>query len=367
MASILVIDDDVEILEMLRLLLEKREGHEVLLSASGKDGLSKAIDHPPDLAIVDIMMPDITGFEVCRRLREEPKTASVPILVLTARGHSVDREAALNMGADAYLSKPVTTQELAAQVNELLEQHVASKPSPDARSIAMLSLKGGVGVTTLVVNMAASLTQTRGGGVCLVDLCPASGHAALQLGLRPQPNWSRLAQNDQPSLKEIERCLLPHRSGLQLLASPMVPPTEEHLTRARVDHLLQSLQHQFATLVIDTPSILNEATSAVLDAASVIGIVATAEPASIQTTIGTLRSLKPWSDKLQIILNQPRPGLQISADALARIFKQPPLTTMPFDQKQNQALSQGKPLALSTPDSAFAKAIRALPWKMLRP
>ncbi len=367
MASILVIDDDVEILEMLRLLLEEREGHEVILSASGEDGLSKAMDDPPDLVIVDIMMPDITGFEVCRRLREEPATASLPILVLTARGHSVDREAALKTGADAYLAKPVTTQDLADQVNDLLEEHVASEPAPDAKSLVLLSLKGGVGVTTLAVNMAVSLTQTRTGGVCLVDLCPTSGHAALQLGLRPQPNWSTLLQEEQPSAKTLESCLLSHQSGLQLLASPMVPPVGECLTQTNVAHILESLLQQFATVVVDAPSLLGEATAAALDAASVIGLVAMAEPASIQTTIGTLRSMERWSDKIQIVLNQTRPNLQIAPDALARVFKRAPLATIPFEQRQSQALSQGEPLALSTPDSAFAKAIRSLPWKMLRP
>ncbi|OQY30248.1 MAG: hypothetical protein B6243_10665 [Anaerolineaceae bacterium 4572_5.2] len=94
MASILVIDDNYDMLEMLRIALSHRGGHRVSLCANGEDGLKLAKSERPDLAIVDVMMPDISGYEVVRQLRSEPKTEDMSIIILTARGQPVDKIAA---------------------------------------------------------------------------------------------------------------------------------------------------------------------------------------------------------------------------------------------------------------------------------
>ena len=108
MARILVIDDNADLLQMIRLLLTERGGHEVVLSAEGADGLAKAAENPPDLAIVDVMMPGMTGYQVCRKLRETPATADIPIIILTARGQDIDRQASLDAGADVYIASTVS-------------------------------------------------------------------------------------------------------------------------------------------------------------------------------------------------------------------------------------------------------------------
>ena len=122
MAKILVIDDNADLLQMMRLILRDRGKHEVILSADGADGLSRAVTDPPDLAIVDVMMPGITGYDVVRRLREHAQTAEMPILILTARGQMIDRQTALQAGANDHMAKPVTPQALLEKVDELLGQ-----------------------------------------------------------------------------------------------------------------------------------------------------------------------------------------------------------------------------------------------------
>ena len=124
MAKILVIDDNADLLQMLRLILQERGKHEVILSGDGADGLSRALASPPDLAIVDVMMPGITGYDVVRRMREMPQTSSVPILVLTARGQTIDQQTALQAGANAFMAKPVTPQTLLEQVENLSLIHI---------------------------------------------------------------------------------------------------------------------------------------------------------------------------------------------------------------------------------------------------
>lgn len=361
MARILVIDDNADLLEMIRVLLEERGGHQAVLSADGEDGLAKALADPPDLAIIDVMMPDISGYDICRQLRANPDTASIPIIVITARGQPVDREAALEAGADDYMAKPIAMQELLDHANGLL----AKKGPVSAKIIVLLSLRGGVGVTTLAVNVAAALAQAGDGEICLVDLCPSSGHVALQLGLRPEPNWSDLAKAIVPDAQSIEAHLLQHGSGLRVLASSVLPTAGQSLSQGMVQAALTAMQQRFAVTVVDTPSVLDEATMAALEAATVVGLVVTAEAPSIQTTIGTLRALKQWSDKLQIILNQNLPGAQLPAGAVERALKRPLIGIVPFDPAQAQVLAQGTPLALRNPNSPLAQAVKVLAQELV--
>jgi pilus assembly protein CpaE len=359
MAKILVIDDDAEFLDMVRLILE-RQGHQVELSADGMEGLEKALADPPDLAIIDVMMPGVTGYEICRKMRANFPTASTPIIILTARGQPVDRRAALDAGADDHMTKPVTMAELSERVNDLLERRAVAQRSPFAGTVVLLSLRGGVGVTTLAVNLAATLAQAGDGAACLADLCPSSGHAALQLGLRPDPNWSGLVQVADPGEDVIETHLLKHDSGLHVLASPIFPVVGPGLPQAVARATLGVLRRRFAATVVDAPSVLDEATMVALEVATIVGLVITAESPSIQTTVGTLRALTQWSAKFQIILNQVTPEAQPSAEAIERALKRPLIATIPFDPTQAKALAKGVPLALHNPTSPMARAVQGL-------
>lgn len=377
MAKILVIDDESEFLDVMRLVLEQRGGHQAVLSADSVDGLAQALADPPDLAIIDVMMPGMNGYEVCRQLRADPATASVPIIILTARGQLVDRQAALDAGADEYLTKPIPATELLEWVNDLLARKVPEEPPALKGTVVLMSLRGGVGVTTLAVNLAATLAQAgddsppvgrAGGGraVCLIDLCSSSGHVALQLGLRPEPNWSDLARPSVPNTEIIEAHLLQHASGLRVLASPVLPIVRQGLPRIVVQRMLTILHQRFSAIVVDAPSVLDETTMAVLEAATTVGLVINAEPPSIQAAIGTLRVLNQWSAKLQIILNHVTPESRLPTGAIERALKRPLAWTIPFDPAQARALTQGTPLALHSPNSPLALAVRELAQTLSR-
>ena len=360
MAKILVIDDNVDLLETIRQILALRGGHQVVVSAEGTDGLAKAVADPPDLAIVDVMMPGVSGYEICRQLRANPRTASVPIIVFTARGQPVDRQAAMDVGADDYMAKPVPMKELLERVNDLLAKRAAETAHVLAGMVVLLSLRGGVGVTTLAVNLAATLARARDEAACLVDLCPSSGHVALHLGLRPEPNWSDLVKIGVPDVEFVEALLLQHASGLRVLASPMLPVVGHGLPRTVVETTLRVLRRRFAAVVVDAPSVLDEAAMAAFDAATVVGLVVTPDAPSIQTAVGTMRALGQWSDKFQIILNQITPGAKLPTEAIERALKRSLLGTIPFDPAQARALGHGAPLALHSSTSPLAQAVRGL-------
>ena len=356
MAKILVIDDNPELLQMIELILEKQGGHRVLLSAEGEEGLQKAISSSPDLAIVDVMMPGVSGYEICRQMRANPATADIPILILTARGQSIDRQAALDAGADEHLVKPVEGPELLEHVDRLLHENAEGKGPLMKGTVALFSPRGGVGVTTLAVNLALTLTQARPGTTCLVDLCPSSGHVALQLGLRPKPNWAGLLKNDAAAAEEVNQLLLKHRSELHVMASPIFPVAGRGLSRKAVLTMLQALQEDYQAIIVDTPSILSEATMATLDVASVVGLVITPEAPSIQSAVGTLRALKQRGSKLHVILNHTTPRAQAAPQAIEKALRRPLVQSIPFDPDQARALSRGNPLAIGDPGSALAQA-----------
>lgn len=368
MAKILVIDDNIEFLELLRVLLEQRGGHQTIISADGTDGLFKALADPPDLVILDVMMPAISGYEICRQLRANSSTASIPIIILTARAQLVDHRAALDAGADDHMVKPVDMEKLLRRVNDLLQEKEQKEPEETpslTQTIVLSSLRGGVGVTTLAVNVAVTLAQARGEAVCLVDLSSSSGHAALQLGLRPEPNWSGLTQGDIPAGDAIESRLLQHKSGLRVLASPVLPTVGPGLSKRATLATMKALKQRFPIIIVDAPAVLNEAAMTALEIAKVVGLVVTAEPPSIQTAVGTLRALKQWSEKFHIILNQVAPGPQLPQEALERALKRPLVESILFDPAQARALAQGAPLALSNPSSPLAQSARALGRQLL--
>ena len=120
--TILVIDDDPDLRLMLKAQLERRS-HRVVVASSGRDGLQKAYQARPDLVILDIMMPGMDGWEVCRRLRE---LSSVPIIMLTARNMQGDVVKGLESGADDYLVKPFSTAELDARIQAVLRRSGSS-------------------------------------------------------------------------------------------------------------------------------------------------------------------------------------------------------------------------------------------------
>lgn len=116
---ILAADDDADIRELVAFRLE-RSGYTVLQAADGEEALALALEHKPDLAVLDVMMPKMDGFEVVRRLRAEEATKRMPIIMLTARAQDSDVEEGFESGADDYLRKPFSPQELRARVQAIL-------------------------------------------------------------------------------------------------------------------------------------------------------------------------------------------------------------------------------------------------------
>lgn len=140
-ASVLVVEDEPDIRALVAFHLE-REGFQVRTARSGAEGLTRVKTAAPDLIILDLMLPELDGLEVCRRLRRDPVTASIPVIMLTAKADEVDRVVGLELGADDYVAKPFSPKELVARVRAVLRRSRPAEP-PALLSAGRLSLDLG--------------------------------------------------------------------------------------------------------------------------------------------------------------------------------------------------------------------------------
>ena len=270
MAKILIVDDDPDIRPLMRLTLAKL-GHQPSLAATGTEGLKLAESEPFDLMVLDLMMPDIDGYEVMRRLRANPTTKDLPIIVLTARTQAADYDSAIESGADAYLPKPFDPDALHRKIGELLKRADASKgaqsqatpPALNGRVTVVLGLRGGMGATTCAVTMAGTLLR-QGGRVCLVDLSPSGGHVAMQLRLSAAVTWRNLPP--APDTTAVAQSLVRHNSGLVVLAAPS-QPVRQGPSANSFRATLEALQIFFTEVVIDAAPVLDAATEVAIAAA----------------------------------------------------------------------------------------------------
>jgi len=169
--KILVVDDEPDALELVAFNL-KSSGYEVATAADGEAAIKKARDLQPALIILDLMLPEVDGLEACKILRRDPRTASTPILMLTAKAAEVDRVLGLELGADDYVTKPFSPRELVLRVKNLLRSKTAGEEKADQvvwKEIALdiprheVKVKGkAIDLTSTEFKLLTVLLQRRG-------------------------------------------------------------------------------------------------------------------------------------------------------------------------------------------------------------
>lgn len=137
LGKILVVDDDQNICELLRLYLEK-EGYSIVLAHDGRQALLHFASQDPDLILLDIMLPELDGWQVCREVR---KKSNVPIIMLTAKGETFDKVLGLELGADDYIVKPFDTKEVIARLKAVLRRIGQSAPLEEAKEVVFDKLE----------------------------------------------------------------------------------------------------------------------------------------------------------------------------------------------------------------------------------
>ena len=230
--KILIVDDDVDTLRLVGLMLQ-RQGYQIIAASNGDQGLVKAFEERPDLILLDVMMPDMDGYEVTRRLRNNPVTASTPILMFTAKTQLDDKVAGFEVGANDYLTKPTHPAELQSHVKALL----ARAGKKDAREIVtaplgrngfvigVLSARGGLGVSSLAANLATALMTRAQADVILAEMVPGHGTIGADLGIPSQRSLNDLLLGTTAEItrEKVISAVVPHSSGLKLLLASENP------------------------------------------------------------------------------------------------------------------------------------------------
>ncbi|MCP4426961.1 MAG: response regulator [Chloroflexi bacterium] len=378
MARIFVIDDDEQLLRMVGLMLE-RGGHSITLINKPRNGFEQLEADKPDLLVLDVMMPGMSGHDLTRHIRASSQLKDLPILILTARAQDIDRDTALASGADDYLSKPVTSQELIERVDKLLTKKTEKPKKPklevaeQGMVLAFYGLRGGVGKTTLATNLALALRHTSRQEVCLVDLSPAGGQATLHLNLhaKPHPNWANLATLDGLDWPTLQEHLIIHRIGMRVLAAPTAPQPPSLLSDKSTARIVSLLRDNMMFTVLDLPPVLNPSFMAALKMADVSLHVITPDIVSVRMALQTSRALAKSGVKLKqasYILNQVATKAQLSQEAVERAVGGRIPFQINFDPNQARALTKSVSLALSDVDSPVPIVIKRMAsviWKRM--
>jgi pilus assembly protein CpaE len=219
---ILIVDDEPNLLRLIGYALEI-EGYQVVVAQSGAEALSKVQAEQPDLMILDVMLPDMSGIEVCQQVRSKPEMINLPVIMLSARAQVPDKIAGLKAGADEYVTKPIDSDEMVARVAALLKRtdrlrHM--QPSKCGKVVGFIGAKGGVGTTTVTLNVASVLARQK--SVVAVELRSCYGTFGPQLGCNVGANLGDLLELDPERIDErtLSRALVNLPSGLGVLFGP---------------------------------------------------------------------------------------------------------------------------------------------------
>lgn len=279
-AKILVIDDHPDTVRLIEMTL-RRFGHIVLGANSGQGGLELANQERPDLILLDLMMPDMDGYEVCRRLRSQEHLAKIPIMMFTAKSQAEDKLRGFNVGVDDYLTKPTRPAELSSRVEAILQRTQTGEAPPPAPTpaparpekqlVAVLGARGGAGATTVAINLAYCLAGEQQ-PTCLVDFDTIQGHVGVYLNQMQQPGLVELLKLPPEDYATVlEQYLLDMGNGLQLLPTrPKFDSPVSALPPAKMKHILELLLEPGRIVVADFGCLALEYTQLIAEKAAQI-------------------------------------------------------------------------------------------------
>jgi DNA-binding response OmpR family regulator len=302
--KILIVDDDLDTLKLVGTTLEK-QGFIIIASKDGFEAMDKVAQHMPDLVLLDIMMPEMDGYEVTRRLRANPETEHIPIILFTAKGQVEDKVAGLDVGANEYLTKPTHPAELIARVRNLLNRPTTSSIQPPSvrrgtttlpTVIGVMAGKGGQGVSTLSANLATAFQQRFGGAqVLLAELRPGRGDISIQFGYTNPQGLSELLKKKVQDIHRgvVENALVTHKSGLKMMLSSYQPSDVALFSNSeQMTSIVRELSKMAPYVVLDLGVGLHPTTEKALDQCTKLIIVVEPDPHTLPHTKSLIEDLK---------------------------------------------------------------------------
>ncbi len=376
--QILIVQDEPTLL-VLRPLLGGA-GYRLLEAVSGQQALALAQQQQVDLVIAEIDLPDMDGYDFCRRLRQDAVTCAVPVVFLTHRGHINDKVSGFEAGADDYVCKPFEPQELGYRLKLVMARKGtrgidigSGAPQPArGRIIALFGTKGGVGRTTIGVNLAVALQRRSRGRIVLVDADFFFGDIALHLGLPPQHDiLDIISRTEGVDSEVVEQALIQHGSGVRVLLSPRNPEDVELIQPNHVAQLLDYLVTAHDYILVDCQAIYDERTLIILEKADAILLI-------IRPDVGSVKNMAVFSElaaklqlsfdrKIHIVLNRAGTKSGIGANEIERIFRrQIEFHVGSGGNAVSVSVNRGVPLIVDQPNHPFSVQVTQIADTLLR-
>lgn len=374
--KILIVDDDLDTLRLVGLMLQ-RQGYQISAATNGQQGLDKAFEEDPDLILLDVMMPDMDGYEVTRRLRQNPSTANTPILMFTAKTQLDDKVAGFEVGVNDYLTKPTHPSELQARVKTLLARVGEKKTAGGSSSrdenqgylIGVLAPRGGLGVTTLAVNLAAGLHTKTKSEVIAAELLPGQGTMALDLGVTASKGLVDLlsiTKSAELTRDKVRESLIHHISGLKLLLASD-RPRDMHLINqvANYELTLSILSGLARFVVLDLGVGMQPFAQKILPLCNEVLIILEGAPNTIIHTkalIDDIASLGINKKSINVVLNNRiRSDTQLpSSQVQTKLDHEIVSTLTPAPELFVQATRMQTPAILCQPESLTTRQVNKL-------
>jgi CheY-like chemotaxis protein/MinD-like ATPase involved in chromosome partitioning or flagellar assembly len=373
--KILIIDDDLDTLRLVGLMLQ-RQGYHISAATNGQQGLEKAFEEDPDLILLDVMMPDMDGYEVTRRLRQNPSTVETPILMFTAKTQLDDKVSGFEVGANDYLTKPTHPSELQARVKTLLARAGEKKTEISSTKdenhgyiIAVLGARGGLGTTTMAVNLGAGLHSRTKAETIVAEMLPGQGTLALDIGVTSSKGLVDLLSLNK--LSEITRdrvreALASHGSGLKLLLASD-RPRDMHLINqiANYEAIVKRLSTLARFVVLDLGVGIPPFAEKILPLSDELFIVLEGVPNTIihaKALIDDIAALGITKKNIKVVLNNRiRSDTQLPSSQVQAKLEHEILSTLtPAPELFVQATRTQLPAILCQPDSLTARQITKL-------
>jgi CheY-like chemotaxis protein len=372
--KILVIDDDLDTLRLVGLMLQ-RQGYEISAATNGQQGLQKALEEKPNLILLDIMMPDMDGYEVARRLRNNSDTVHIPILMFTAKTQLDDKVAGFEVGADDYLTKPTHPSELQSHVKALLAR--SAKPSGDSaidqdlprgHVIGLIAARGGMGSSSLATNLAAGLFKKFQEDVVLAELTPGQGSLALDLGVSNENGLAEILGEAPAAIttESVSKQLATHAAGFKVLSASNHPRDFQLINQVtQYEKLVTHLSTLGRFIVLDMGMGLPPFVQQLLPMINELIVLVEGVPNTITHTRALIDDLIDLGiDKNQILVvlnNRVRSETQIVWEEVQKQLEHSIAATLtPAPELFQQASRLKTPAVLCQPESLTAQQITKL-------
>ena len=361
---VLLIDDEQFYFKLIGKALKEAD-YDLEYAKSGTEGLARVPSFEPEMLIVDLKLPETDGFEILQRLRRDPKFGHIPVIVITSKDELSEKLKAFELGADDYVVKPFQPEELVARMGilarrgkamQIVQQMEKTASRGDATVITVHSLRGGLGCSSIVVNLGLAFHKLWGKPTLLVDGILTAGQVALMLDAKPGATWENLVGVDLENLDEavVSEMMCSHKSGIRYLASPRYPIAADTFTNETLKLFMDRLRSQNDFIIVDASHDFSDMTIQMLSASNTILLVMAPEMASLRTTMSALEiydRLGMPLEKVKIVLNNNSSNPAIKQAQLEKVLKRPVDFVLPFEAGAvNRALNFGQPFILSNPD-----------------